>query len=271
MRTGTHVLLGHHPEALGAMRRDERFSVGELARVDVDVAVGTVQLVSGDAGSIRVTLEASAPDNFEIAHIGDTVTVRSPSGWLSRGGKVQVVIEAPSGTDAVVATSSGDVTSRADLGAVRVRTSSGDVQIDRGRRVEVHSASGDLRVGEGVDVQVSTASGDIHVGSVSGRLGASCASGDIEVIRVAGGVDVATTSGDVRLQRCDADDITVKTVSGDVTIGLPGGIRVEPEISTLSGNTRLPKGPAAAADAPRRVVRLRVRTVSGDIRIERVG
>jgi DUF4097 and DUF4098 domain-containing protein YvlB len=253
------------------MRRQERFEVGELASIDIDIAVGTVQLVAGDAGSIGVTLDASAPENFEIAHIGGTVTVRAPSGWLSRGGKVQLVVEVPSGTDAVVSTASGDVTSRADLGAVRVRTSSGDVQIDRAHRAEVHSASGDLRLGDAIEVQLSTASGDIQVGSASGRLGASSASGDVSVGRAGGGVAVSTTSGDVRVTRCDADDIAVKTVSGDVTIGLPGGIRVEPEISTLSGTTRLPQGPATAADAVRRTVRLRVRTVSGDIRIDRVG
>ncbi|MCU1503259.1 MAG: hypothetical protein JWM12_2613 [Ilumatobacteraceae bacterium] len=245
--------------------------VGGLARVDVDIAVGTVQLVAGDAGSIAVTLDAAAPDNFEIAHIGDTVTVRPRSGWLSRGGRAQVVVEVPVGTDAVVGTASGDVTSRVELGAVRVRTASGDVQIDRARRVEAHSASGDLRVGEAVEAQLSTASGDVRVGNVSSRLGASSASGDVDVVRVAGGVEAATTSGDVRLQRCDADDITIKTVSGDVTIGLPSGIRVEPEISTLSGTTRLPKGPPPAPGGVRRTVRLRVRTVSGDIRIDRVG
>jgi hypothetical protein len=52
---------------------------------------------------------------------------------------------------------------------------------------------------------------------------------------------------------------------------LPSGIRVEPEISTLSGNTRLPTGSGIATDGPRRTVRLRIRTVSGDIRIDRLG
>jgi hypothetical protein len=56
-----------------------------------------------------------------------------------------------------------------------------------------------------------------------------------------------------------------------VTIGLPAGIRVEPDISTLSGRTRLPEQSSAApTDAPRRSVRLKLRTVSGDIEISRV-
>jgi hypothetical protein len=59
-------------------------------------------------------------------------------------------------------------------------------------------------------------------------------------------------------------------VSGDIAIGLPGGIRVEPDISTLSGRTKLPSRPPAATTEPRRPVRVRLRSVSGNITIERV-
>ena len=116
-----------------------------------------------------------------------------------------------------------------------------------------------MRIGAAGEVHASSASGDIRVGTVGGALTASSASGDVSADRVGGDVEVGTTSGDVRLKRCDGDDIAVKTVSGDITIGLPSGIRVLPEISTLSGSTSLPTGPVAAADVPKRTVRLRVR------------
>ena len=51
---------------------------------------------------------------------------------------------------------------------------------------------------------------------------------------------IGTTSGDVRIDRADGSSIGVKCISGDVTLGLPAGIRVEPDISTLSGRTSLP-------------------------------
>ena len=74
------------------------------------------------------------------------------------------------------------------------------------------------------------------------------------------------------IRRCLGNDIAIKTISGDVTVGLPSGIRVHPDIATLSGRTTLPApGAVAPVDAgSRREVRLRLRTVSGDIRVERV-
>ena len=61
----------------------------------------------------------------------------------------------------------------------------------------------------------------------------------------------------------------MKTVSGDITVGLPSGIRVDADINTLSGRTRLPDPAAGDPAAPRRPVRLRLRSVSGNIRVER--
>jgi DUF4097 and DUF4098 domain-containing protein YvlB len=118
----------------------------------------------------------------------------------------------------------------------------------------------------------TSVSGDIAAGSVAGRLIATTASGDVRVARAGGQVIIGTTSGDVRVERFDGAELTVKSVSGDVELGLPSGIRVEPDLSTLSGRTRLP-APATALPppqaSPRRVVRLHVLTVSGDITIER--
>jgi hypothetical protein len=60
-------------------------------------------------------------------------------------------------------------------------------------------------------------------------------------------------------------------MSGDIDLGLPSGIRVEPQISTMSGRTMLPTPATASGDAAeRRVVRVKLRTMSGDITIARV-
>jgi DUF4097 and DUF4098 domain-containing protein YvlB len=192
----------------------------------------------------------------------------------SRG--VRVVAHVPSSSDVEVRTPSGDVELRGTLGAVRIRSASGDLDAEHVERLEVNTASGDARLRSATgDASFNTASGDVSVGRVDGRLVASLASGDLRAERAGGAVDVGTASGDVSIERCDGDDIVVKTVSGDIHLGLPSGIRVEPEISTLSGKATLPD-PARKAEPefgfppPRRVVRLRLRSVSGDIRIDRV-
>lgn len=252
------------------MRREERFEVGELARVDVDVPTGSVQARTGAAGVIEVVVDAGSAEQFEISAVGDTVTVRAPTGWFARGGKANVSLIVPVRTDLAINVATAEVNLRGELGAVRARTASSDVSVEEAGRVEAHSASGDVRVRAAGEIHASSASGDIRIGTVVGALSASSASGDVSAEQVGGRVEIGTTSGDIRLRRCDGDDIAVKTVSGDITIGLPTGIRVEPDISTLSGSTILPKGPVSSSDVPRRPVRLRARAVSGDVRIDRV-
>jgi hypothetical protein len=253
------------------MRREERFTVGELARIDVDIATGSVQVGVGDAGHVEVVLDAGSPEQFDIAQLGDTISVRAPSGWLARGTKAHVALIVPARSDLTVNVASAEVTTRGELGDLRLRSASSSIAVEAAGRVEAHSASGDVRVDTAREVVASSASGDIRLGRVAGQLRASSASGDVTVEHAGADVDVNTTSGDIRVRRCDGDDIALKTVSGDITVGLPSGIRVVPEISTLSGSTSLPKGPVASAEVPRRTVRLRARAVSGDVRIERVG
>jgi DUF4097 and DUF4098 domain-containing protein YvlB len=122
------------------------------------------------------------------------------------------------------------------------------------------------------DAGFNSASGDVIVTTVNGRLTAQLASGDLTADAVGSALDVGTASGDVRIGRCDGSEISVKTVSGDIKLGLPGGIRVEPNISTMSGKVTLPQAASQPADnsVERRSVRVRLRTVSGDVRIERV-
>ena len=178
----------------------------------------------------------------------------------------------PTGTDVNIKGASVDVSSQGALGTLRVRSVSGDVRADDLVRAEVSIASGDTRL-ELVrnDATVKATSGDVFVRAVGGRLIATLASGDIQADDVAGDAEVETASGDVTIRRCTGSAVTVRTVSGDIRLGLPAGIRVDPEISTMSGKVTLPEPPSTAADDQRRSVRIRLRSVSGDIRIERAG
>lgn len=254
------------------MRRDEHFQVGERAHLVVDIPAGDLQVSVVESGVIRVSVDASNVDGFEIAQIGDTVTVTESARWLSRSRNVRIAAEVPTRADITVKSASSSVSARGALGAVRVRSQSGDIDLDEVQRLDVSTASGDARVNiVNGDAGFKTASGDIAVQSTSGRLGASSASGDLVAQYVGGGVDVGTASGDVMIGRCNGDDVNVKTVSGDIRVGLPSGIRVEPEINTISGSVTLPKQAAPATPGvERRTVRVRLRSTSGDIRISRV-
>jgi DUF4097 and DUF4098 domain-containing protein YvlB len=253
------------------MSRSERWEVGERPSLDVRVPVGTIEVFAGDAGAIALTIDASDADEFEVFKTGDRVSVRHPSRWARRGRNSRIVAHVPIGTDVELSSTSGDVRLVGRLGVVRLHTASGDIEMGDAARVDVTTASGEFSCDdiEG-EATVSSVSGDCTMRRVGGRLDATVTSGDVRIDLCDGDVMIGSTSGDVRIGRCGGSDIAIRSISGDVRIGLPGGIRVEAEISTLSGRATLPE-PAPAADlGERRAVRLQLKSVSGDIRVERI-
>lgn len=248
------------------MRRDQSFVVGQHVVVDIELPSGGVVLTAGQSGAVSVSVDSSSPDALDITQVGDSITIRA----RRRGRSARLAIDVPVGTDVNVKGASLDVVARGALGALRVRSASGDVSADDVVRADVTLASGDTRfeiVRDGADFRAT--SGDITLGRVGGRLSASLASGDLRVDEWGGDGDIETASGDVNIRRYTGASVGVRSVSGDVRLGLPSGIRVEPEISTLSGKVTLPTSAGTTDGGERRPVRVRLRTVSGDIRIER--
>lgn len=251
------------------MSRREEFVVGAGAEIEVMVDAGHVSVVAGAVDRITVELDGGDGD-WEVKQIGDSVTVRSARRWRAKSARVDVVV--PEGGRVVVRTAAADVRLRGRFGVTRVKTASGDVELDALTELEVATASGDVQAREVTgDVEVATISGDIRLGAVGGRVGITTTSGDVVLRRVGSDLDVHAVSGDVRVERFDGDELTARSVAGDLEVGLPSGIRVAPEIATLSGSTRLPeRREEADPSVERRRVRLAFKSVSGDLTIRRV-
>jgi DUF4097 and DUF4098 domain-containing protein YvlB len=248
--------------------RQELFDVDAGTRLDIDVKSGMVRIDEGRAGGIAVTVEPA--EAYDIERTAGSVRIRQRSSWGFRGRTALVTATVPTGTDLEVSAASGDMRALARLGNVRLRTASGDIELRAGQRVEVTTAAGDVRIDEaGGDVTVNSASGDVICGSVGGGLAVTSASGDVRAEWVRGDLRVNTASGDVNVSRCDGRDIAVKTLSGDIVLGLPPGIRADADISTISGRVHLPEGGASPVAGDRREVRLALRSVSGDVRVVR--
>jgi DUF4097 and DUF4098 domain-containing protein YvlB len=253
------------------MTRRQTFDVGADARIDVETRSGSVDVRAGAAGRVSIEIDSNAADDWDLSQFGEAVTVRPGGGWRSRSARI--MIEAPAGTDVDIRGASTAITLTGAFGSVRTRTASGDIRCDTATELEANTAAGDVRVNTVMgNALASTVSGDVELGSVTGRFLATSASGDIDVRHLGGDAHISTTSGDVRIGRFDGSEVAVKCVSGDIEISLPAGIRVEPDLSTLSGRTRLPKpaGQTPNDAGERRVVRVGLRTVSGDITIERI-
>lgn len=254
------------------MIRRESFPVTRPAQIEVHNPAGAVEVHVGRDTHVTVTIDGPAVDEWELVQVGDSVSIRRnrERGWRSRSTRVH--IEAPARSDLHIVTASADVATVGGFGTMRLRTASGNVRGDSLQRLDANTASGDVHVDSvAADVVCNAVSGDVQISRVGGRMYTSTASGDIRAQHIDGDVEVSTASGDVAIDCCLGSDISAKCVSGDVTIGLPSGIRVEPDINTLSGRTMLPApSPSVASGAPRRSVRLKLRTLSGDIRLDRV-
>jgi DUF4097 and DUF4098 domain-containing protein YvlB len=122
-------------------------------------------------------------------------------------------------------------------------------------------------------LEVQSVSGDLHAGAVHGDIRAQVVSGDVHVRDAGGSVSTNTVSGDQRFEAVQRGRMELKAISGDVTVGVRSGARVYVDANTVSGATSSEfelsdaPTPAPAEDAP--LVELFVKTVSGDVRIER--
>ena len=246
------------------------FTVGDRASLDVRTHASPVDVFVTDEGRIVVTVDQ--PDRWDVSNVVDAVVV-APAGKRGRRSG-RLAIEVPRGTRVEFKSASADLRVEGDLGALSVATASGDLR-HHGRcaSLAMSTASGDLRsFGCDGDVEITTVSGDVDLGDVGGRVEITTTSGDIRLGEVAGELAVGSTSGDVRVQRADGTELGVRTISGDVRIGLPTGIRVIPELTTFTGSTRLPeprRDTGQDDERPRRLVRLTVKSVSGDIEVQR--
>ncbi len=181
------------------------------------------------------------------------------------------------GADLVAATDSGDI--RVSGGAsVEATSTGGSVEIESCAAVNAKLVSGSLRCRDiGGTISAESQSGDVSVEAAAGNVIVASGSGDIAVLKPGGRLRVTGGSGDVELEivgRFAGGEVS--TTSGDVSLAL-GGSDLELRAETLSGDLDAPGAEIPLTTGPRRCAlrlgsggrRLHVRSVSGDIEIER--
>ena len=238
-------------------------------RVEVEVAPAR----PGDR-----SVEAAAGTRVSAADRGgrSEVVVRAPKrvGWLGlglgRGPELAVSIRCPEGTDVELTTHSADLDGHGPLGAVSVRSASGDATLDDAESLTFTTASGDLTAGAVAGTLVAkSASGDVDVRSVGATASVNTVSGDVRIGATGGAAAVKTVSGDARLAAA-AGAVLVGSDSGDVEVAAVPGLELRIDAQSVSGTmtSELEVGdePAASGDD---AVELRIRTVSGDVRVSR--
>ena len=198
-------------------------------------------MVSDVPGSAGVTptriVIASKSARVNVVARGNRLIVRGAAFTTDPDGTVTVTsqsasldIECPEDCDLVIGVESGRVSAKGRLGAVRVASESGRVQVESAREMDVRSRSG-----------------RVEVGTIERLARVSLTSGRVTVAR-AGSVDIAVHSGRVVVRDCG--DATVQSLSGRVELATRGGCDVD--IRTTSGrvSVSVPRGccPAVSTD-----------------------
>jgi Putative adhesin len=251
----------------------------------VRLGAGDLIVVADDQPSVRVTVtphddsepSRTAAANTRVSMSGDRLDVEVPNtrGWgiFRHSARVRIDVRLPQESQLRAQVASAEVHTDGRLGEVKVEAASGDTFVaETSRDLSVESASGDVRVQRvGGALRVNTASGDVVADWAGGPVHVNSASGDVTIEEATAGVRASTASGDIHLGAVHGDQVKVNSASGDVTVGVPVGTSVWLDLGTLSGTTSsdLSVGSEAPSGGPK--LNLQVNTLSGDIRVHRVG
>ena len=269
------------------------FETHEPVDLYVEIGKGTVDINATETSESRVEISGRDADEVEVEQSGKRISVVAPrqrAGFFGGDNRLDVTVTIPLRSDLSVKTGSADVSVTGTVGSSRIKTGSGEIHagdlvgpalLETGSGdVEVQVANAELRIKSGSGevrvrhaesaVAVSTGSGSVEIGTSNGPAAVKTGSGDLRVIDANTDVSLVTGSGDLLVGTAHRGRFTMKGASGDVKIGIPAGLPVWTDISTLSGSIRSDLAsagePAEGADH----VELRAKTVSGDIVLTQV-
>ena len=268
------------------------FDTPQPVSLYVEIGKGTVRVDAIDTTESHVQVTGRDADQVRVEQSGDQITVVAPqrTGFLSGDTRLDVSVTVPTDSDLAARTGSADISVDGTLGSGKIKSGSGDVRLDTfGGPALVDTGSGDIRLDEAraelriksgsgsVDigrvesaVSVSTGSGDVEIGSASGPTVVKTGSGDLTVADARNDVSMSTGSGDLVIGAAQRGRLTAKGASGDVRVGIPAGVPVWTDLSTLSGEIRSSLRGAGEPQEGADHVELRAKTVSGDILLTEV-
>ena len=269
------------------------FETHEPVELYVELGKGEVIVTATDTTQTTVEVVGRESEQVEVRQDGRQISVISPKGNRSFfGGEpaYTVTISLPVHSNTVIKTGSADVTLDGTFGHGQIKSGSGDCRLDTfdgplvvetgsgdvvlsraGAELRVKSGSGDVDVAQADGIlSVSTGSGDVEIGTTHGQAVVKTGSGDLEIRHASDGVSMSTGSGDMKIGTATKGKFSAKGASGDVLIGVPAGIPVWTDLTTVSGTIHSDLRGAGQPEPGADYIELRAKTVSGDIQLHEV-
>jgi hypothetical protein len=278
------------------------FQIMERARLVINNGAGTVSILRGEEGMVRVTATKRASgigidtERMQINYkqYGDTLDISSHMDWslLQFGLRtVDLEITVPSSCDVHLQNGAGRVALQGTSGDIRVRTGSGRVDAydlkgqiamkTGGGRIEADNLQGliNLRTGGGrIDAQnlqgqinLHTGGSPVILGNTRGQLTTVTGGGRIEVSQAALSGESSLKTGGGRITFDGSLDAlgsyNFRTGGGKMNLNLPGDAAFSLDAKTGGGTIYNAFGGTEVGNGPH--APLKLRTGGGEIRISR--
>lgn len=267
---------------------EHHFETHQPIELYVEIGKGSLTVRATDTTETHVRLDGPDADDTAVDLEGRHLSIVAPQhrgGFLSGDRRLDVVVTLPAGSDVATKLGSADLVATGRLGRAQLRTGSGDVEVEAldgaalletgSGDVVVAAAAEDLRIKSGsgdvvvrtagAEVTVSTGSGDVRIDDAHGAAVVKTGSGDLRVGQARHDVGLTTGSGDLEIGSISAGRVLVKGASGDVRVGVPRGVPVWTDVSTVTGRIHSTLEGAGQPEPGADHVELRAKTVSGDI------
>ncbi|HEY3926462.1 MAG TPA: DUF4097 family beta strand repeat-containing protein [Acidothermaceae bacterium] len=266
----------------------------------INLQVGAIEVIASDRADTVVTVSPTNPtksadrkgaEEARVEFDGERVSVIGPRpriNWFGPSESIDVRVELPTGSRLTAETAVGALRTVGRLGATRIKSAMGGVDIDTTGDLWLHSSHGNATVAaaEG-GVEITTDFGQIRVGTVTGDATLKASHGSIAVEESGGDVDVKLSFGDldiakalasvaaktaygsIRLREVSSGSIQVESGLGEVTVGVRPGVPAWLDLSSKNGHVRNELVSDRAPDPSEQTVAVRARTSLGDINIQR--
>jgi DUF4097 and DUF4098 domain-containing protein YvlB len=266
------------------------FTTPEPISLFVELRSGELVVHTDDTGETVVEVTGNGADDVAVDQHGREVSVRAPRGgpgFFGSGSSLSVRVRLPHDSDLSAKLGSTDLRADGRLRDTTVKTGSGDLRFEElTGETSLESGSGDVTVaavrgplqvksGSGdvvldrvhAPVQVLTGSGNVSVASAEDTVTVKSGSGDMRVRDAHRDLSLNTASGDLVVDVMHRGQLSARNVSGDISVGVPAGVPVWTDVSTMTGSVT--SGLAAVGEPAdgQDHVEVRATTVSGDVEL----
>ncbi len=254
MRTmfATLALMSLAPMAWAGTEINESADAHPRGQVEVSNVSGSVEVTGWEREQVQVSgMLGRGSEGLIFEPDGERtfIKVELPrSGNNVAGSDLKVMV--PRGSRVSVTAVSADVDVRNVLGALRIQSVSGDLDLEVFKEdVEAKTVSGDFRIrghDEPALVTVTSVSGDGEVTGVRGELVAQSVTGTLEVEgKQMSRARLRTTNGDIDLRFGFAPGarLDMEAINGDLRLDILGAVNAEFDIETFNGSIDNSFGP----------------------------